>query len=877
MAACTWFPGAEMVSAWGRERNDLRLMFAGFLALALTFWLLTAFQGPAAARLGVLLFLLLVCPGLVPAVLLRARLGFSLLETLPLAVSFSLGQAALLLVLFDRTVLPLRGVGWALAVLTLCWHLWAELKPAGSSGIRFGDALPETSARLPAWGTLTLLVLAVGVAVLLLAAGAPLMWQADSAAHLAAIRGVVEEDRLFPVAQPYGPNGVQGADPRFGIFHGLCAVLVQASGIRVDRLWAILPSFFAPMLTLGLFVAARCITRSAKAALLAAVLFPVCYGGLEGEALRVTGYPNRVAMLVYLVCLGVAFLYLRRRQGWLLVLLGVLAATTASVHVYYLIEFTFVMTCYFLLRILVDWKRRRQAFGDWVRVVGVALAFSSPLLLYRFLTSFSTANIYAVEGQGILFLGGGLYILNPFPAYGWLGYVGAVSVVILPYFLWNSRRSEAHAFVAAATAGPLVLVFNPVLMPLASRFLSYLTSRLIWAVPYSLAAAMFLLEAPAKVVGSSRVKKVVYAVSCGLVVLALAGTVNHRIRSYGHAARGDRSFPEDMAGIADVVARFDGLAAERSVFLSDPITAYAIPAFSRHYATAIPVAHSSPADPRPVSRIRDAMDVLNSGVGLRKTVSILRDYKVDFVVVNTSFRERLFAFEYQVDPAFQARALAKLEASPGLFREVLSERGIHVFRVLNLSAQEPPPDPVPAGLLPGQPLSAGKPVADFSGLFSLEQVGFATAETVAGDTLDISLVWRCVSELPKEDVYKLFVRMETPFPKGRFFNGTYEKPYRKAVEKRLHTKFRFRSDVDPDDLDYPLHLWKKGDVVRQNVRVPIPGDAHAGAFSVNVNLKRTTPGTNYRLSDYFRDEDYYSGIGIGTVLVRPGERASAGR
>ena len=865
-----------MVSAWGRDRNDLRLLFAVFLALALAFWLLTALRAPAASRLGALLFLVLVFPGLVPAVLLRARLGFCFLETLPLAVSFSLGQAALLLVLFDRTALPLLGAGWALVALAFCWHLWAALRPAGSQAVRFGDPLPQASARVPAWVHVLLLVLAVGVAVLLLAAGAPLMWQADSAAHLAAIRGVVEEDRLFPVTQPYGPNGVQGADPRFGIFHGLCGVLMQASGIEVHRLWAILPAFFAPMLVLGFFLAARCITASARVALVAAALFPVCYGGIEGEALRVTGYPNRVSMLVYLVCLAVAFLYLRRRQRWLLVLLGVLAVTAASVHVYYFIEFIFVMSCYFLVRILADWKRKRETFMDWVRVVGVALGFSSPLLLYRFLTSFSTANTYAVEGQGILYLGGGFYILNPFPAYAWLGFVGVASVIALPYFLWNSRRSGAHAYVAAATAGPLVLVFNPVLMPLASRFLSYLTSRLIWAVPYSLAAAMFLLEAPGKVVAASRPRKLAYAASYGLIALALVGTLNHRIGFYGNAAAGGRSFPQDLAGIADVLARLDDVAPERSVFLSDPVTAYAIPAFSRHYVTAIPVAHSSPADPHPVSRIRDAMDVLNPGVGPHKTVSILRQYKVDFVVVNTSFREQLFAFEYRVDPAFQTRALAKLESSPGLFQQVFSERGIHVFRVLDLSAQAPPADPLPAGLQTGRLAASGRPVASFSGLFSLDEVESLGHEVTVGDTLGMSLVWRCVSELPEEDVYKLFVRLETPFPKGRFFSPAFEKPYRKALEKRLHRKFRFRSDVDPEDLDYPLHLWKRGDVVRHAVRVPVPADVQPGTYSVKVNLKRTTPGTNFSLSDYFRDEDYYSGVEIGTVVVTPEGSGSPG-
>jgi hypothetical protein len=867
-----------MVSAWGRERNASGLLFVVFLMFVLALWLLTAFHGPAAARLGVCLFLFLLFPGLIPALLLRARLGFSLLEALPLAVSFSLGQAALLLVLFDRSPLSLLDTGWALVALALCWHVWAALKPAGVPRIRFGDALPGASSPVSLWAGLVLLLLVIGVSFLLLSAGAPLMWQADSAAHLAAIRGVVEEDRLFPIAQPYGPNGVQGADPRFGMFHGLCAVLMHSSGIEVHRLWAILPSFFAPMLVLGFFLAARCITGSVGAALLAAVLFPVCYGGMGGEGLRVSGYPNRVSMLVYLVCLGVAFVYLRRRQGWLLVLLGVLAVSAASVHVYYFIEFVFVMTCYFLLRIAVNWKQMMEAMGDWVRVVGVALGFSFPLLLYRFLTSFSTANVYAVEGQGILFLSGGLYILDPFRAYSWLGYVGAASVVVLPYFLWKAKRSESHAFVGAATAGPLALVFNPVLMPLASRFLSYLTSRLIWAVPYSLAAAMFLLEAPGRAKVASRPKKLTYAVSCGLIVLALAGTLNQRIGFYRRASVGsDRPFPQDLAGIADVVGRFDTLARERSVFLSDPITAYAIPAFSKHYVTAIPVAHSSPADPHPVSRIRDAMDVLNPGVGIAKTVSILREYGVDFVVVNTSFAERLFAFEYEVDPAYQSRALEKLSSATGLFQEVFSERGVHVFRVLNLPGQLPQADPPPTALVGGEASFEGTPIARFSELFSLEKVEFFEREVVQGDTLSMSFVWRCISELPDEDVYKLFVRLETPFPKGRFFSRAFEKPYRKVLEGKTHERFRFRVDVDPESLDYPLHLWRNGDVVRQDVRVPVPEDVCPGTYSVNVSLKRTTPGTNFSLSDYLRDEDYYSGVEVGTVLVRPGEGAAASR
>ncbi len=862
------------MSLWRSERRASRSFFLLYALSLLAFWLLPdSGYGGARVALGLVLFLL--APGFIPALLLKKRLGVGFLETLPLAVSFSMGQGALVLAVFDRLPLSLLDSSWVLVAVTLLWCAWSELVSRRDSSAGF-ETLPGGR---PGSGSrflsLALLLVVVFTAVMLLKVGAPMRWQADSAAHMAAIRGVVEEDRLSPSQQPYGGNGPVGPDPRFGIFHGLAAVLATSSGVEVYRLWAVLPAFFGPVLVLAFLFAARGITGSVKVAFAAALLFPLCYGGIEGEALRNAGYPNRVSMAVYLVCLGVAFKYLRGEGRWLLGLLGVLMASAAAIHVYHFIEFMFVITCFAALLLIVRRDGRAGVLKDYLRVAGVAVGVSLPLLLYRFFTSYSTANIYNVEGQGILFLDGFLYILNPFPPYAWLGFAGVASLLLLPYFFSRARQSDAHAFVAAATSGPLLLVFNPLLMPLASKVLSYLASRLIWAVPYSLSIGMFLVELPANVGLASPRRKALYVALSAVIVVALAGTLSHRVSSYGtYVTRQEAGFPEDMTAVSGVVGKFDGLAQGRRVFLSDPITAYAIPAFSGHYVTAIPVAHSSPADPTPVSRIRDAMDVLNPGVGLGRTASILGEYGVDFVVVNTLFAERLFAFEYEIDPAFQRGALQKMTSAEGLFQEVFSEEGLHVFKVLGTHLAEQVEDPVPSELVAGASSPAAQEIAEFADRFALLEVNVKPGWVQPGDSLDIGLLWSCASPAAEEDVYKLFVRLETPFPEGRFFREFYEKPYRKILESRLGKKFRFRSDIDPERSGYPLHLWTSGDVVRQVVRVAVPEDAFAGTYSVKVNLRRTTPGTNYRLSDYLRDEDYYSGVEVGSVLIgvdRPGE------
>ena len=53
--------------------------------------------------------------------------------------------------------------------------------------------------------------------------------------------------------------------------------------------------------------------------------------------------------------------------------------------------------------------------------------------------------------------------------------------------------------------------------------------------------------------------------------------------------------------------------------LSDPLSSYSIPAYTKHDAIAPFNQHSSPTDPSVDERIRDVQEALNGRVGLDRT------------------------------------------------------------------------------------------------------------------------------------------------------------------------------------------------------------------------------------------------------------------
>ena len=93
------------------------------------------------------------------------------------------------------------------------------------------------------------------------------------------------------------------------------------------------------------------------------------------------------------------------------------------------------------------------------------------------------------------------------------------------------------------------------------------------------------------------------------------------------------------------------------------------------------------------------------------------------------------------------------------------------------------------------------------------------------------------------------------------------KPARKVLERARHELYRFRADHLPVGGAYGVDLWRPEEVVRDSFSVAIPRAAAEGGWAVEIKVYRTPHYPNFRLSDYFFDRDYFSGLRAGTIRI----------
>lgn len=90
------------------------------------------------------------------------------------------------------------------------------------------------------------------------------------------------------------------------------------------------------------------------------------------------------------------------------------------------------------------------------------------------------------------------------------------------------------------------------------------------------------------------------------------------------------------------------------------------------------------------------------------------------------------------------------------------------------------------------------------------------------------------------------------------------------IERVHHERYRFRADHLPVNGAYGVDLWGRDEVVRDSFAFVVPADAAPGTYRVQIKIFRQPHYPNLRLSDYFLDDDFYSGIPAGEFEVQSG-------
>lgn len=304
------------------------------------------------------------------------------------------------------------------------------------------------------------------------------------------------------------------------------------------------------------------------------------------------------------------------------------------------------------------------------------------------------------------------------------------------------------------------------------------------------------------------------------------------------------------------------------VVLSDPLTSYTVPMITRHYVVTLLDQHSSPSDPHALDRIMDARDALDPHAPWERVREVVDRYGVTTVFLNARLVEVPVLWYWTPRTEWFAAARARLDRHPEAFEPLFDTGDAVVYRVrraaLDTLSSAPDPRPYARPYRPGLDGVARRIADDVPALQGF-RIGPSVAER--GDTLRGIARWRPAARLPRGS-YVVSVRFDRELPAGFDPPRFVGKPARKILERLRGERYRFRDDHLPVGGDYGVDLWRTDEVVTDSFTVRVPPDAAPGDYVVKVRFIAQAPYPNYRLSDYFFDDDYYSGVPAGLVRVR---------
>jgi len=518
-------------------------------------------------------------------------------------------------------------------------------------------------------------------------------------------------------------------------------------------------------------------------------------------------------------------------------------------------------------------RRSRTTLGRFA-VAAVTLSIPTlPYLLWRKGQSYGPQNEIHTEPQGLFYMGDRLYTVDPQAMWAWWGPWLLVALAAAPWF-WTRRRESTGAIYLALVPWAVVLVIlNPFVLPLAHARLGYLVMRLIWIAPVVPAVATILTavgRVALRAAGRARAFGLV-GVAAALVLLlpalgqAVSNVTDRALLRVHEAERGPGPWMDLLVWLRD---EYPG----PRVLLTDPATSYSIPAYTGHQVTAYLDQHSSPNDPRGLTRILDARDVLSPSVDHRTTLTLLREYGADAVVLNQRFTQPI-AFDYwSVEPELYAATRAKFAAHPEWFRPMYDVRGATVYELTDAARRGPlpPPEEMPRPVLGAEEaartIATVVPIED--GIFLQYGTTSARPTYAPGDTIGFVTRWALApGRTARPGSWTVYVRLDGKEPRGPLYSDRWQKPYRKALERLTGHRWRARETHRPLNGVFGPDRWRAGEIVADSSTFAVPRELMPGDYEVRVCMVRTPHYANTRLRDYLSDDDQFNGPLVGHVRI----------
>ena len=340
-----------------------------------------------------------------------------------------------------------------------------------------------------------------------------------------------------------------------------------------------------------------------------------------------------------------------------------------------------------------------------VLFIGTLILYGIDVLWTR-LPLLDSLGLYRTRGFGDGFVEafGSGYVIDPVSGpVLFSGLWGLLSVAFLPIVFRNRNRLKKNAasFLGSNTVVPLAVLFNPLLVSvLLPWFQPAGVERLIFAMPYIpvtvLVVTVFLRKrqnAPADAAARGRAVGIVLLVLItGLPVFLYRGLL------LLPADWGTRVQPlvERISGLPTGPYRYNHPALLRAMdfikrkiptdalFLTDPLTAELFPIRLKQ-----PVLERWRRDPTRLEiPSSTSMIALGSNFNIRKTVALLTDRRVDFILINDSWNAYTSDQYFEppsegIDSVFD---VGKFKAHPEFFRLLFEDGRIFLFEFLGRSS-----------------------------------------------------------------------------------------------------------------------------------------------------------------------------------------------
>jgi hypothetical protein len=716
---------------------------------------------------------------------------------------------------------------------------------------------------------LVVFIFLFGICAALFAGNGELGWNTDAPDHISFVRRSLDGGGLLPGDSFHIDGDGATFDPRKGLWHPVVSLWAWLADTPPHVLWTMMPAFLSFFAIVVFWFFAGELSGSIPVKTLSVLFLFLFFRGDGFAWLTKLSYSRNIAQIVFWGTSGFLIRYLRSQKGKDLGIAALAAAAGTAIH----ISFAPVLGLFLLglmvyvsiLRLGSDWMSR---FWKAVPLVSAAVAFPLAVRLINFPDH---PNMIHTHMQGMMEIGAGLRMVDPAELIAGMGFPFLFAVLMIPVFPVITSSYRRSRLVWLLFTIPTLLVLVPLTATPLDMAAGYMHYRLIYAAPAMVYLALAVFGAGRGALtgswkkgglpGSWKQRTAVHLAGALVFVLFAAVFLKPSAASLpGRLSSTLIDSKNKQIDRGEELAEFLSVIPEGSVVAADPVSSYYISAFTDHYVTVVLDQHCSPADTSAMTRIKRARDIFSPGLPDSLVLERLTAGRADYLFVD-ALQGNMDDFFGVLSQESGVRSMIRF-GSCGFLKEIRTKGTMKLFAI---DASIPAILKEYAAEIDTCSGSLDVPACEE---IVLEGFDIETTALSPGDTAVIALCWTSTGETEFGLPFYWTVRFETGFSKGSFYRKWYGKQYRRRVERSRGELYRYTVSGRLAGEGRQPDMWKAGEKIRQEIRVRIPAGMADGEYSVGITLERRTYLPNRRITDYFLNEDSYTGFKAGKVTIR---------